>query len=227
MSWTVTDIQTAIANEADKSSTPPTTGDGEWTIRLNLINRALRDWAESYDWDTLKKIHNGAISTATANASYSLPSDFRRLDSYVRIVGDGRSAFDYPADNVTENIKYNDTDKFVNILGNPASGYVMYINGGTLVSGASVQFSYYAFPATLATTTQVAEVPDPTFLVQRTLYYLYKVAEDARFPEAKQESDRILARMIENENVKGWGNSERSVKVFKHPYRNWRVGNNG
>lgn len=217
--WTVDEIQQQIASEIDQSSTAPTTSDADWTIRLNLINRSLRDWADTYDWEALKKIYNVNISTSTGNASISLPSNFKKIDGYVRIPN-----YDLQIVNPTENLLYTDSEKYVNILGNDVDGKTMYINAGTLASGASVQFTYYASPATLATTTQKSEISDPSYLVQRTLYYLYKGREDGRFPEAKVESDRILARMIENENTKGWGEKDRRVHVYSHPFRNFRVG---
>lgn len=216
-----------IANELDQSDSAPITTESDWTIRLNVVNRALKDWAESYDWDELHKIHNGRISTSTGNASYVLPSDFRKMDGYVRIMSDGNTAYDFPHVDPNKNIRFTDSDKYVNILGNENAGHIMYISSNTLASGASVQFTYYAYPATLATTTQVAEIPDATYLVQRSLYYLYKGREDGRFPEAKVESDRILARMIENQNTRGFGSSDRRVGVGQEPYSSWRVGIDG
>lgn len=227
MGWTLEDIQRNIANEIDQSDTSPTVGGADWTIRLDIINRALRDWAETYDWDELHKIHNGLVSTSLGNASYALPSDFRKLDGFPRIVSDGLTAYDFPEVNPSNNLRYTDSDKFVNLLGNPNSNRVMYIHSSTLSSGASVQFTYWASPASLTTGTQVAEIPDASYLVQKTLYYIYKGREDGRFPEAKVEADRILARMIENQNTRGISSTDRRVSVNIDPYKNWRIGNSG
>lgn len=227
MSWSLQDIQNQIAFEVDQSDTAPSTSDADWTIRLGIINRALLDWAESYDWDELKKVHNGIISTSTGNASYALPSDFRKMDSYARIVSDGSTTYEFPQVDPTKNLRYTSSDKYVNILGNEKDTRIMYISAGTLVSGASVQFTYYSYPATLASASQVTEIPDPTFLTQRSLYYILKGREDARFPEAKVESDRILARMIENQNTRGVGNPDRRAGVGVDPYTGWRVGRDG
>ena len=225
MSHTVDDIQRWIANEIDQSATAPTTGGTDWTIRLDVINRSLKDWAETYDWDDLHKIHNGVVSTSTGNASYALPSNFRKLDGYPRIMSDGSTAYDFPEVNPSNNLRYTDSDKYVSVLGNENDDRVMYIHSSTLASGASVQFTYWATPATLATTSQVSEIPDASYLVQRSLYYLYKGREDGRFPEAKVEADRILARMIENQNARGLSSTDRRVSVGLDPYKNWRIGN--
>lgn len=227
MSWTIDDIQKQIAHEIDQDKDAPTTGGTDWTIRLGLINRSLRDWSETYDWDDLKKIYNAKISTSTGNASLALPNDFRKLDSFPRIMSDGNTAYDFPQVDPSENIRYIDSDKYVNVLGNEGDGHTMYIHANTLASGASVQFTYWAYPATLATTSDVPVIPDASYLVQRTLYYLYKGREDGRFPEAKVESDKILARMIENQNARGYASTDRRVSVGIEGYKNWRVGDSG
>jgi hypothetical protein len=224
MAWSVNDIEVQIASEIDQSSTPPTEGETDWNIRLNIINRSLIDWAESNDWDSLKGIYNAVISTSTGNASLALPSDFKKIDSYPRIVWDGISLSEFPVVDPSKNTIYTDTDKFVNILGNDRDGKVMYIHAQTLASGASVQFTYWKSPQSLASAEQKVDISDPTFLVQRSLYYLYKGREDGRFPEAKVESDKILARMIENENTKGIANVNKSVSNWLQDKYSFRLG---
>lgn len=210
MAWTLYDIQKAIAYEADgNASISPSSQD--WGERLVPINRALNDWAETYDWSQLKKVHNGLISTASANASYVLPSDFRRGDGFALITWDGRNTDKFPIVDASNNYIYTQNNLFVNLLGNDSSGYVMYINSPNLVSGASVQLTYWASPASLVTQTQKTECPDPSYISQKALYYIYKQREDGRFPEAKAEADRILARMIESENTLGVGFVDRRV----------------
>jgi len=210
MSWSVNDIQTQISYEVDQSDSPPTEGTSDWNTRMGAINRSMIDWANSNEWSCLKVVHNGLVSVS-GGASYVLPTDFSKLDGLPRIVSDGVMAYDFPAVNPSKNNLYTDSDKFVNILGNDRDGKVMYIHANTLASGASVQFTYWKSPQSLASATQVVEIPDPTFLVQRSLYYIYKGAEDGRFPEAKVESEKILARMIENENSQGLAYIDRNI----------------
>lgn len=221
MAYSLLDCQNLIASEVDQSATAPTAGGTDWNIRLNFLNRSLKDWGESYDWRALLKVHNGIVSTASSNASYVLPSDFRKLDGFPRITYDGVNTADFIPVDATRNQQYIDTDKYVNILGNDLDTKVMYIHSNALSSGASVQFTYWKSPQSLASATNLTECPDPTFLVQRSLYYLYKGREDGRFPEAKVEADRILARMIENENALGQAHSDNQVHNYNavHGYR--------
>lgn len=221
MAWTLYDIQKAIAYEVDgNASISPSSRD--WGERLVPINRALIDWSEAYDWSQLKKVHNGLISTASANASYAMPSDLRRLDGYPTITWDGRTTDNFKIVDPANNYQYGINDLYVNLLGSDSSGYVMYINAPGLVSGASVQFTYWAQPSSLTTQTQTTECPDPSFVSQKAMYYIYKQREDPRFPEAKSEADRILARMVENEATKGTGYVDR--RVNSSPLANFRIG---
>ncbi len=221
MSWTVLDAQNQIASEMDQSATAPTQGGADWNIRMNALNRALIDWAGSNEWDCLKKVYNAKVSTSTGNASLALPGDFSKIDGYPKITWDGITTNEFPVVDPSKNSIYVESDKFVNILGN---NEVMYIHASTLSSGASVQFTYYSSPNSLASANDLLKIPDPTYLVQRGLYYLYKGREDARFPEAKVEADRILARMIENENSRGIANVDRSVSNWLEDKHSFRVG---
>lgn len=219
MAWSLVDLQNQIANEMDQSATAPTTGGTDWNIRLNALNRSLFDWGEAYDWGVLKKVYNGLVSTSSANASIAMPADFRKLDGFPVIAGEQFTPID-----VTRNGEYSSIDKVVNILGNDRDNKVLFVRGASLSSGASIQFTYWASPVSLSTTTSLTECPDPTFLAQRALYYLYKGREDGRFPEAKVEADRILARMIENENTLGQAHSDNRIHNWNESRYGFKIG---
>lgn len=223
MSYTVNDAQIAIANEVDQSATAPTVGGTDWTIRLNLMNRALIDWRDTSDWDALKKVHNGRVSVA-GGASYVLPTDFNKLDGFPRIAWDGTSTDRFPVVDPSRTDLLTDSSHYVNVFTNDRDTKVMYIHAPTLSSGASVQFTYWKSPMTLSSATDVIEVPDPTFIVQRALYYLYKGREDGRFPEAKVESEKILARMLENESSRGLAYNDRSIPNYLEEKHSFRIG---
>lgn len=223
MSYTVSDIQTWIANEIDQSETAATEGGTDWDIRMGAMNRSLIDWASSNEWSALKKVHNGRVSVA-GGASYVLPQDFGKLDGFPRIVWDGSSISEFPVVDPSKNSQYVDTDRYVNIFDNARDTKVMYIHSGTLSSGASVQFTYWKSPQSLASASDVIEVPDPTYVVQRSLYYIYKGREDGRFPEAKVESEKILARMIENENSRGLAYNDRRIPNWNEERYSFRIG---
>lgn len=223
MSWTVQDVQNQIAGEIDQSDTAPSQGDTDWNLRLNAMNRSIIDWANSNDWDSLKVVHNGKVSVG-GGASYVLPTNFVKMDSFPRIVWDGSSLDEFPVVDPSTNTHYTDSDHFVNLFINDRDTKVMYIHSNTLSSGASVQFTYYKSPQSLASAGDVIDVPDPTYVVQRTLYYIYKGREDGRFPEAKVEADRILARMLENENARGLAYKDRTIPNELDSKFSFRIG---
>lgn len=226
MSWTLNEFQQQLALELDRSATAPDSSSTDWSVRANALNRAQIDWQETYEWGVLLQVHNGRISTSTGNASYVLPSDFRKMDGLPKIMSDGITAYDFPVVPLSKNRRYVDSDKYANIIAN-ATTSVLYIHSSALVSGASVQFSYYQSAPSLATGASVSVCPDPMFMLQRALYYIYRSREDARFPEAKAESDKVLARMVENEASLGRAYTDRSVSVGSETYPGWRIGRDG
>jgi hypothetical protein len=151
---------------------------------------AQNEWAESYDWQALYKEYNMLVSTSTGNTSIALPEDFRKLASYPVITYDGSNSEDFPEVRVQENSQYTSTDRRVNILGNPNSGYVMKTYAATLASGASIFVPYYASP---------------------------------RFPLAKAEADKILARLLETENTPGEAYFDRVQTTEERRY-SFRIG---
>lgn len=208
--WTLQDFQENIASEMDQSPTAPTAGGTDWNIRKNAANRALIDWQNSNEWDSLKVVFNGNITVA-GYATLGLPGNFSKLDGLPVIAWDGSNTFQFQVYNPSNNNNYYDSDKYVNIFDNARDGKYMYIHANTLSSGASVQFTYYKSPQSLASAIDIIECDDPTFILQRSLYFIYKGREDGRFPEAKVEADRILARMIENQASRGLAYKDRSI----------------
>ena len=210
MSYTLQDAQEQIASEMDQSPTAPTAGGTDWNIRKNALNRALIDWQNSNEWDSLKIVYNSKVTVA-GFATLGLPGNFNKIDGYPGIVWDGSTFNQFQVIDPSTNGLYTDSDKFVNIFNNASDGKRMYIHASTLASGASVQFTYYKSPQSLASAVDIIECDDPTYVIQRALYYIYKGREDGRFPEAKSEADKILARMMENEAARGIAYKDRSI----------------
>jgi hypothetical protein len=221
--FTLQSLQVALANEIDQSATAPTDGGTDWNIRLNLLNRSLVDWSNTYDWSALKKVHNGKVTVASF-ATYSLPADFKKLDGFPLIAWSSGTTDNFSVIDPSRKTQYTDSDRYAYVQGNDKDGMSLYINPANLISGASVQFTYYASPMSLASAGSLTECPDGSYLIQRTLYYLYKGREDGRFPEAKAEADKILARMIENENTHGLSSDDNRIHRWEDSHFNYRIG---
>ena len=225
MSYTLNDGQIAIASEMDQSPNAPSEGGTDWNIRKIALNRALIDYKNSREWESLKVPFNSKVTVA-GFATVGLPDNFDKMDTKVGIVWDGFTFSEFPVINPSDNKNYTDSDLFVNIFTNSRDGKYMYIHSPTLSSGASIQGMIYRSPQSLASATDIIECDDPTYIVQRGLYYIYKGREDGRFPEAKVEADKILARMMENEASLGKGYKDRSISN-QLEQRGFRVGRDG
>jgi len=191
----VSELQKRIWSIISQDSTAPTEGSDDWDLNLVYLNMSQNEWAESYGWPTLLKEVYTLSSSATANVTISLPTDYRRLDGTLKI-----ETYDYPL--VDPNIKDDSDDKYCYLLGYPGS-YSLIVNPADYGTGASIYYNYWASPASLASPADISMCPDPSYLVQRSVAYLWESRDDGRFPQAKAESEKILSRMLEFEQTKG------------------------
>lgn len=219
---TTDEVQSRVASIVDQNESTSAISSTDYSLRLKYMNMALLEWSEIYDWQCLYNEFNSLVSTSSANASIALPTDFRKLASYPRITWTGTTTDEFPEVRPQEDGKYIDTDKRIFVLGNPQDGYTMRVLGVTLVSGASVKVPYYMSVQSLASPANIAEIPNPDFLVKRTVAYLWESREDPRFPEAKAEAEKILRNLIEMENVFSEASTFSTVKTVdesRHGYR--------
>lgn len=222
MAIDVTEIQKRINALVAQDPTSPTAGGTDWNLYLKYINMAQNDWQEAYGWPSLFKEVNMKASAATGNVTVDLPSDFRRFDGYLRICDEDNSDHEYPQIDPQKKSQYDETDKYFYVLGYPGS-YHMVINPGTHGSGASIFYSYWSTGASLASPADVSLCPDPAFLVQRSVAYIWEARDDGRYVGAKAEAERILSRMLEFEETKGHSYDSRIQTIEESRY-GFRVG---
>lgn len=219
-------IQSRVASVADQDENTSNITSDDYSLRRTYINMSQREWSETYDWQALYKENNSVISTSSGNASVALPGDFRKLASEPKITFDGVTTEFFPEIRPQEIEQYDlQTARFVYILGNQASNFTMVVNSaGTLSSGASINLPYYASPASLVSPADIAMTPNPEYLVQRTLAYIWESQEDARFQQAKGEADKILQKMLDFELTKGEAYYDRVNTVERTQFGNFRWG---
>jgi hypothetical protein len=224
MSLTVSDIQKRIAALVDQEDGAPTAGGDDWNLRLSYINMAQREWAESANWNCLYREYNSITSHAsTANATIAMPIDFRMLAGFPKIVPDGVNTYEYSEIRPQEKDQYLDTDRYCYVLGN-GSAYNLIINPATLSSGASIFVPYLSTPSALASPTDVSPITNPDYLVKRSIAMLWEAREDERFPQAKTEADKVLARMLEINNSFFDQASYGQVKNIEQTRYKFRIG---
>lgn len=224
MSISVDEIQSRIASILDQNEDATAISTADYSLRLKYINMSLREWAEANDWKVLLGEYNMLVSTSTGNASIVMPSNFRKPASLPLLTFDGATTDAFDIVQLQDNYRFDEVHRRVVFLGNPNSGYVMRVYGTTLTTGASVKVPYYASPQSLASPTNISEVPNPDFLVKRSIAYWWEAREDARFVSAKSEAQQILQNMIEYENVFPVGADYGRVKSFEETTYNFRLG---
>ena len=217
----LTDLQERIASVVDQSDAAPTAGDDTWDLRLKYLSRAQNKWSQSYDWNALYKEVNTLTSQATSNTSITMPSDYLKLAGEPKAATSGTNEQAYPQVDPKTREQYSASDVYCYELGNPKDGYTIVLQPGSLISGASIFYNYYAHAGTLASPADVSMCPDPEYLVSEAIAQLWEAREDPRYPEMKSEADRRLAQLIENENTpgKGFDNKASMPEDVKYGFR--------
>lgn len=228
MALSVTEVQNRIASLVDVSGSAPTEGGAEWNVRLKYINSALSEWEQLYNWQSLYKEYATKTSTASGNTSISLPSDFRKLASYPRISYDTNNSGEFAEVRPQERHRKLASDRYVYFLNN-ASTSVMVVNSGNadgqLISGASILIPYYSTAGSLVSGSDSSMIPDPNYLVYRSVALLWEATGDDRFPQAKAKAEQILQRLLQRENVfSEAANDESRVRTIEETRYGFRIG---
>ncbi len=226
MRTTLNAIQSQIAALVDQDENPANISATDYSLRLSYINRSLMEWSDyavEYGHRSVFKEYNVLVSTSTGNASIALPQDFRKPASFPEITYDGATTNQFPYVTPEDDGQYAPTDKRVWFLGNPNSGYILRIFSTALVSGASVKVPYYLSAQSLASPADIAEIPNPEYLVQRSVALLWEAREDNRFPVAQTKADRTLANLLEFEAIphKGEDNRVKTTEETRYGGFSW------
>ncbi len=195
----VSEINARISALVDQSITPPTWGGAEANLRLKFVNMAYSEFYSAYDWLALRKDFWPGI-TGMSTASVSLPGDYNKMAAMPRNYSTGMVDGEEWSEIQPDKAKtYGTTDKYFYILGNRSSGFNMICHPATLASGASIYIQYYSIPTSLASPADVPLVPDPEFLVRRTVAYILETRSDARFQQQEVKARETLLNMIQQE----------------------------
>lgn len=185
------------------------TGD-DLAVRVNYAQRAVDEWANSYQWRQLKT----PFYPLTTGATVTLPTDFRELIGVPR-----QGTVDFPEIAPEDRNTKESADTYLYILGNRNVGHNAIVNG--FVADATLSMTYQRYPSNMATLTDVCEVPDPDFVTQKVISYVLQSRTDERFPIIEAEAKRLLANMIGKEMIRvpGGDNQQRRIGASA-----WRIG---
>ena len=231
----VNTIITNVGLTVNQSSTPPPDGNADWLLWLAFINRSQVEWAESNDWEQLKKTYYATVSLGTgySMASIGLPLDYRKLAGPIVNWSSNISGGETWAEILPERKEEysHDIDKVFWTQGDPSNGYSLQWNvvywtmaGG---SGATIEINYYSMPTSLASGTQYPVVPDSEFLTQRTIAYVLESRSDPRYQDEEQKARERLVQMIENANAAKYNSYVNPIKILTPENKsNFRFGRN-
>jgi hypothetical protein len=227
MRLTVQTIMEQIAASVNQEATMPTAGGAEYTLWLAYINRSIAEWAESHDWEELKKTYYPPI-TGISQATVPLPGDFKQFAGPVKHWGTGvTGGEDWPLILEEEASIYQPTAKYFYVRGDVSGGYNILWNPATLASGASISISYFSFPTSLASPAQTPIIPDSQFLVDRTTAYILEARSDPRFQEQETKARDKLLQMVERADTAKYNSYVNPVYVGSVNKRSgFRIGKN-
>lgn len=183
------------------------TGD-DLTVRINYSQQAVREWADAYRWKQLTT----PLTAVATNTTLSL-TNFKELQA---IPKDTNGNF-YPEIRPEDRVYKDSSDKYCYIQGNESQGHTVTFNG--LSSLATLSLTYQRQPSNMATLTDICEVPDDLFVVQKVISLVLQSRSDERFPLVDADAQRRLANMIGRNMVTTPGGDNRTRRIGSSAYR--------
>ena len=217
---TVSQIFNAVAATVNQEANGPAATSTEHSLWLAFLNRGVREWAETNDWEILKKTFNPGV-TGISWATVSLPGDYKKLAESPRVYSDGDTEGGVAFPEVLEEERgiYNYTDKYIYETGDPSTGFSMIFHPGTLSSGASVLITYFSIPTSLASPAQQPLVLDSEYLIDRTIAYIFEARSDPRYQAQETKSRERLLQMVEDSNLTKYNSYSNPNYVSTSPLR--------
>ncbi len=214
-----------MAAVVDQSVTPPTAGGSESELRKSWVNRAIQEFGEAYDWESLRKVKWLSV-TGVSQGSLTMPADFRKMARMPVYHSGGVSGGEEWSEIIPDEIGiYHSTDKYFYMLGDRGNGNTMIWNPATIASGASIMITYFAFPTSVVSPADIIPLENPEFLVNRTIAYIFEARSDSRFQGFEARARENLLGMVDNQNDKSRAFGENdNVKTREEKYWGFRVG---
>lgn len=178
----------------------------ELTTRVRFANMAMGEWALASKWRQLK------VESTPSLASFSsigLPNYQYLNGPPMEYLSDGIYQ-EYPEIPPQERFSKDINSHYSYVTGNDGEGIALHINGISV--NATLTIPYIRGASTMATLTDVCEVPDPSFVTQRVISYVLQARNDERFPIVMAEGNRILRNMVTSEQVRLPGGSNSTPK---------------
>lgn len=184
MSRTLSDILIDSNSYLDLEAALPE-GD-DLLVRVAYAKQAVREWGDAYKWKELSTPY----TTFATLGTISLPTNFKELEGKPKDL----SGNFYPQIDPSTRVYMDYSQKYSYVTGNQAQGFTLTLNG--LASLATLSLTYQRQPSNMATLSDICEVPDDTYVVQRVNSLVLQSRSDERFPIVEADAQRRLQNMI-------------------------------
>jgi hypothetical protein len=197
--YTVENILKSVGALTETEAILPTGTD--LNVRIQYINDALGEWADTYTWQDLNKTITFNVNAGQGPlTAMSLPTTFREplTGFYVTNTTSGIPA-EYALIPKSQRFKMQPDDRYSYITGE-IMNKELYVNA-SLASGTIGQMDYMAFPTAVGSISDYVPVTSSQYLVKRVAAMVFQARGDARFPGLQADAQRLLSNAIEEQNV--------------------------
>lgn len=208
MSRTLQQILIDANSYLDLEASLPT-GD-DLTVRTAYAQQAVREWGDSYRFKELST----PLTAVASNTTLSL-TNFKEFEGIPKDANRNFFPEIIPSDRTLKDVN----EKYCYVEGNDNQGYVVTFNG--MASLATLSLTYQRQPSNMATLTDVCEVPDDQFVVQKVISLVLQSRSDERFPQVEANSQRLLRNMIGRNMVQTPGGQN---SVRRTGSNRWSIG---
>lgn len=181
---TLTNAISYINTLMELDSDPPTSGDEDYTVWMNLLNVAINLWEkeEGVLWKELfvdlADAATGDTTTVADDYSYALPDDFKFPNSAYVWLGSGTNKTTLQVIKIEDKQLYeNNSEEWCYF-----TSTTLEINPNlTITAGYTISYSYYKYATALTTGTDTLEMSDPMFAVYYTVAQLTREEGNAEY----------------------------------------------
>jgi hypothetical protein len=193
----------------------PESTDEEYIVALRMANEAINRWA-FYDntywktlFNTLQVSGDGDSTMLTGITEYDCPQDFQEGGGFIKVKdSSGNTLQTYPILEPQEVQFRNDAGTYAYFTGDPANGFVLNLNPSpdASLNGNDIDYVYYKQPTLFTTGTDVSEIPDPYFIVNRMLGQQFRASRNPYYQSAKNDAENALKQMKMSNDSGSWAN---------------------
>jgi len=210
MKKTLQDILIDANSYLDLSAEVPT--GTELNTRINFADRAVREAASTDQMREFKRVY---VTNTSTLATIPLPADFRELQTAPYIMNSSGSWVEYVPIEPEAMYEQSTSDYWCYLTGNRLTGYYLYFN--QMISMATLSITYQAYPTGFATLSDVCELDDEEYVVERVESLVLESRSDDRFQIKKADVEKRLSNMIGRGNKPTPGGTNQTKKNFTNP----------